>query len=1179
MMTYPGGVYSTSFGGGKAEFGGLIGREIYVGHWVKWKSDFIWNPVGTKIDYQSVALGQTALSGSTAAFTIRTDTLNTRLAVDVTIQGNGQFVGIPHTVYGNRSTPFVAGQTYWLEYHVKLNDVPADGLSVAQIPANGILEVWIDDVLWLTRNDLRWTDRANQTWKTFFHAAEWGGGGGTIDTCPTVNPGLTHVMCGTFSWIDHTVIATTRIGKPGGGGITPDTTPPTAPANLLATASGASASITWSASTDNIGVSSYSVLRCPGNGCTPLTVIATVGGSTTSYIDGTIAAGLIYVYSVKAVDAAGNFSAVSNTSQITAPTVFRRTLFTDDFNRADTTGDIGAAWDSGYTARNNLGITSNAIRTIATGTVSLETFNTTGAIGDQWHQARITSMPSVTGSQTLVMVRSANAPTESFYACRVQADTPRTQIEKRTTGTGVTLQSTAAYDAAWVAGDRIRCEATGSSPTTIKFYRIAVNGTETLVLSDSSDSSFATGKAGLRLLSATSVVSPEVDDVAVGDFQAVVSSTAPTVDAVSNSAAGNTTNSLTWTHTVGSGTNRLLAVCLAARDNATAGDVLASTVTANGLALTKAKEQAQRVDDYFAASLWYLVNPGVGVNTIVATWGGPPSGYGVGSSISIAGVDQANPIDATSSAGGIGVTASTSTTTVADHAMIVDCAQLRANPLISIGGSQTARVSRDTTGAIDTLGISTVNDKTPAGAQATTWTQSSSADYALAAMSLTPASVTPVIEPTIVGMVVDPANTGVNLTFGPTTPSWVRFSVFTDSGALPPVISTVPIASFTAGRYDTVFPAGYDGVCAYPINAVGVENSSQSAFYRCVRLEGIVPAIDTTPATMTQVLPSGTLNQGTTSTTFVVTTNKLANMRWDTSSTTYDQMNNAMNCASLTCSASTGNILSNGTTTHIFTCTQFTNTIGNNISCASALDVPITVAAGAPTDTTAPTAPSNVTVSLLSQSQVKLAWTASTDAVGVTGYQSFIDTSATCANFVPIGLVSVLTETIQNLQPNSTVSFIEKALDAAGNISAASNCVIVTTTPLVDTVPPDTMANLTGLPFSRSVVLSWDRMLDNTSSVTAIIERCQGAGCTNFAVVSSQLGESTVIANLTPATAYRFRGIGSDGNNLSVSYSPIIDITTKTSGLDRPRSALRFTEAHPSVGSRPVTGARTPVVR
>ena len=55
------------------------------------------------------------------------------------------------------------------------------------------------------------------------------------------------------------------------GGATPDSTPPSAPAGLAATAAGSGAiNLSWTASTDNVGVTGYRVERCQGAGCSDL---------------------------------------------------------------------------------------------------------------------------------------------------------------------------------------------------------------------------------------------------------------------------------------------------------------------------------------------------------------------------------------------------------------------------------------------------------------------------------------------------------------------------------------------------------------------------------------------------------------------------------------------------------------------------------------------------------------------------------------------------------------------------------------------------------------------------------------------------------------------------------------------------------------------------------------------
>ena len=94
-----------------------------------------------------------------------------------------------------------------------------------------------------------------------------------------------------------------------------DTTPPSAPGNLAASATGpTSVALTWSASSDNVGVTGYDIYRDPAG--TPL---ASVSGGVTSYVDNTVAAGQTYTYTVKAKDAAGNYSAASNAATVTTP--------------------------------------------------------------------------------------------------------------------------------------------------------------------------------------------------------------------------------------------------------------------------------------------------------------------------------------------------------------------------------------------------------------------------------------------------------------------------------------------------------------------------------------------------------------------------------------------------------------------------------------------------------------------------------------------------------------------------------------------------------------------------------------------------------------------------------------------------------------------------------------------
>ncbi|EUJ47766.1 glycosyl hydrolase family 18 protein [Paenilisteria rocourtiae] len=100
----------------------------------------------------------------------------------------------------------------------------------------------------------------------------------------------------------------------GGGAVVPDpsdTVAPTAPTNLAtatANVTDVAVPLSWTASTDNVGVAGYKVYR---NG----TEVATVSG--TSYTDTGLTASTAYTYTVKAYDVAGNVSSSSATLSVT----------------------------------------------------------------------------------------------------------------------------------------------------------------------------------------------------------------------------------------------------------------------------------------------------------------------------------------------------------------------------------------------------------------------------------------------------------------------------------------------------------------------------------------------------------------------------------------------------------------------------------------------------------------------------------------------------------------------------------------------------------------------------------------------------------------------------------------------------------------------------------------------
>lgn len=90
-------------------------------------------------------------------------------------------------------------------------------------------------------------------------------------------------------------------------------------------------------------------------------------------------------------------------------------------------------------------------------------------------------------------------------------------------------------------------------------------------------------------------------------------------------------------------------------------------------------------------------------------------------------------------------------------------------------------------------------------------------------------------------------------------------------------------------------------------------------------------------------------------------------------------------------------------------------------------------------DATAPSAPSGLTVSSVTDTTASLSWTASTDNVGVTGYKVYRDGTE-------VGTASGTSYADSGLTASTSYTYTVKAYDAASNLSAASNSATATTT-------------------------------------------------------------------------------------------------------------------------------------
>jgi chitodextrinase len=157
-------------------------------------------------------------------------------------------------------------------------------------------------------------------------------------------------------------------------------------------------------------------------------------------------------------------------------------------------------------------------------------------------------------------------------------------------------------------------------------------------------------------------------------------------------------------------------------------------------------------------------------------------------------------------------------------------------------------------------------------------------------------------------------------------------------------------------------------------------------------------------------------------------------------------------------------------------------------------------------DVQSPAAPANLTANAVSSSVINLSWSASTDNVGVTGYLVERCQGAGCTTFTQIAMPAATSFSDSGLSATTSYSYRIRAIDSAGNLSAYSNIASATTSAATsgDTQPPTAPGNLAAAPVNGNAIqLNWTASSDNVAVSGYSVERCQGAGCTNFAPITA----------------------------------------------------------------------------
>ncbi len=200
-----------------------------------------------------------------------------------------------------------------------------------------------------------------------------------------------------------------------------------------------------------------------------------------------------------------------------------------------------------------------------------------------------------------------------------------------------------------------------------------------------------------------------------------------------------------------------------------------------------------------------------------------------------------------------------------------------------------------------------------------------------------------------------------------------------------------------------------------------------------------------------------------------------------------------------------------------------------------------------PSDTQAPTTPTNLAVQVNCSLQVTLTWTASTDNVGVTGYDIYRASNGSTFSSAGTTTTTTFTQAFSGV-----VQYEVRARDAAGNTSAFTAPISAVPPPCPP--PTDTQAPTTpGTPTASGVTasqatLSWSASTDNVGVAGYDIYRAPGASGGTFASVGTSTTTSFTNTGLAGSTTYRYQVRARDAAGNTSPFSAVATVTTPGGG-------------------------------
>jgi fibronectin type 3 domain-containing protein len=907
-----------------------------------------------------------------------------------------------------------------------------------------------------------------------------------------------------------------------------DTSPPTAPTSLTATAqSTSSIMLNWTASTDGtgIGVVGYRVERCAGVSCTTFVDIGSQVPGPTSFLDTSLSSDTTYRYQVKAVDGVTLKSAASNiasakTLQIpdsSPPTAPQITQFT-----GVTSLHVGVTW-SASTDVGSAGVALYRVeRCLGSGCSSNFSVLGTVPVGTTTFDDNTTS--GKTSYTYRVQAEDAQF-NKSAYSANSTITTPDTLPPTVPTNFAATVVSATQINLTWTAS-------TDQGGGTLASYRIercfnAGCGNFTLVTNTGNTFYNDTGVVG----STTYQYRINVTDVDsnVSAWAGVITATTPVVpdttppsspDASATSPNSNTVivNWTVSTDTGGSGlANYKLWKCVGSNCGAGYTPVGTFGTTTNTY-----------TDTAVSGSTWYHYYVTAIDNAGNVSASGAVAHIQTGDTLAPTAPSNLTATSSSSTLVTLGWTASTDTggSGLASY-RVERCSGSGCVNFTFLGNSTTASYSDSTVAGFVIYRYRVL----------ATDVANNSSGYSNIASATPPDTIAPGAPSALAAS--STSSTAVSL-------SWTGSSDTGGSGLAGYRIERCAGASCSNFALVTTVSGspytdnGVSGSTAYKyrVNAIDGSNN-QSGFSNTASV--------TTPDTLPPTVPS---NLATT-----VASATQINLSWGAST---DQGGGTLasyrleRCSGAGCQ-NFALVTNTGLTTYSDTSVAGTTTyqyrvnatdVQSNISGWSN-----TAAATTPAvpDTTAPSAP-NASATTPNSNTVIVSWSVSTDTggSGLAGYKVWKCTGSSCPTYALLTTTAAATTTYTDTAVSgmTTYHYYVTAFDTAGNESTNGTVANITT---LDTLAPTAPSALTvNSATSTGVTLSWSGSTDSGGSGLSAyrIERCAGSSCSNYSLLASVSGSPYTDSSVSGSTAYSYRVNAIDGSSNQSGYSNSVAVST-----------------------------------